>query len=680
MLRRLLPLVLLAALGAHAQQTQPVAASPLANAASRLLSDAAASPVMWQPWNAATLERAKKADRPIFLAIGFAASNEVYRLHREAFVNSEIAETINTYFVPVLLDRLEHPEVAEAYATVLGTSSVPANFVLTPDLEPFAMAGAVTPGELNRLLVQSANRWANERASAVAAGKANLEKARTLGERRAPSEVDAKVLDAVIEDIGKTYDATNGGFGPAPKTPQPMTISFLLRYADRAKNDAVRAIAVDTLRKMARLPVRDQLGGGFHRATRDAAWRDPYFEKMAADQALLAIAYLEAWQLTRDPELESVVRTTLDYAVNEMRGTRGAFDAAQDAHSLIPGQGPEFVNAAFYLWDKDEIARLIGRDPAAKVFRIYGMERDQDNLPILADPDYLRQTAEEMKPLLAKMLDLRQKRPQPFREFSEMAGLNGLMISALARAGAVLGEKTYVDSATSAARTVTAKLWIGPKKTLYRSDALTRPFLDALAEDYALLVQGLLDLFDASYDPRWLDLAKVLQQRQDELFWDASLGRYTTGTSLPPALRGLLVETDFETPAVNSVAARNLLRLAALTGNTTWGARPAVIFQSFGGRLRSNGVQLPELAGALADAFVTPSIVVVTGDPRKKDTYDLLHSIHERWEPMRAVVFVPWKGPDRVRMTQALPFTAALQPDPEVPIAYVCSGGECRRR
>ena len=491
--------------------------------------------------------------------------------------------------------------------------------------------------------------------------------------------MDVKTLDAVVDDVAKTYDATNGGFGPAPKTVQPMTISFLLRYADRTKNDAVRAVAVDTLKKLARLPVRDQLGGGFHRATRDAAWQQPYFEKMLSDQALIALSYLEAWQITRDEELASNARSTLDYVVRDL-ALRGVFDASQDAHSLIPGQGPEFVNATFYLWDKNEIIRLIGPEAAAKVFRIYGMTRDADNLPVLADPDYLRQVAEEMKPHLAKMLDVRQKRPQPFREFSAMAGLNGLAISALARAGAAFGNEEYVKRAAAAARAVTTKLWIAQKKTLYRSDAATAPVVDALAEDYALLVQGLLDLFESTYDPRWLELAKALQQRQDELFWDPSAGRYATGTSVPEAFRGLLTESDVETPGVNSVAARNLLRLATLTGNTTWGARPAMIFQSFGGRLRTTGAQLPHLAGAFADSFATPSIVVVTGDVRKKDTHDLLRSIHERWEPMRAVVFLPHKGPDRVRMTQALPFTAALQPDPEMPIAYVCSGGECRRK
>jgi uncharacterized protein YyaL (SSP411 family) len=638
-----------------------------ASAATRYVTDRAAAPVKWQEWGKGAIERARKEKRPLFVSIGFAASWECQRMQREAFLNGENAEALNAYFVPVLLDRIEYPEEAEAYEAVLrsmqGEGGWPANLILTPDLEPFAGGRFLSTAELNRMLVINANRWASERAAVVAEGKAIVARARMAAEPRAPSNIDATTLEAVVDDIARTYEKT--------KTLDAMTVAFLFRYAARTKNENIRALAVETLRKLAASPMRDQLGGGFHRCP-------ACFEKMLPDQALLALANLDAWQIAHDPDLANVARTTLDYAVrdlfppSDLRPSRGLLDSAQDAHSLVPGQGPVFVEGTFYLWTEDEVTHLLGPDTAGKIFRLYGMKEGVPNRLALEDPRFLHETYDELAAPLQKMLEVRQKRPEPFRE-TAMAGWNGLMISALARGGAVLGKKEYVDVATYAANYASTKLWNAPKKTLYRTESHT----DALAEDYAMLVQGLLDLFQSGYDVKWLDLAIALQQRQDQLFWDPSAGRYATGTTVPAAVRGLLSERDEETPAVNSVAALNLLRLAALTGNESWRTRPAMIFQSFGGRLRTAGAQYPQLAAAYEMSLVPPSIVVVTGDIRTQETRDALQSIHNRWEPMRAVVFLPQKGPQRDRVVKTLPFVGALRPDKEPAVVYVCAGGSC---
>jgi len=636
-----------------------------ASAATRWLTDRAGAPIQWQDWGSAAIERSRKEGRPIFLCIGSAMSNRAYRMHREAFLNGEIAEAMNTYFVPVLLDPIEHPEIAEAYGTLLRAMNVepgpPSNLILTPQLEPFAAAGFLQPDGLNRLLVIQANRWAKERDAVVAEAHANVEKARELGEKRMPAAVDTKTIEAVVDDIGKKY-----GSGTMLDA---MTVSFLLDYAARTKQENIRGVAEQTLRNLAILPIRDQLGGGFHRSVST-------FEKILPDQALMAMAYLEAWQIDRHPDMAFVARTTLDYVVRDLRPPRGAFDAAQDANNLVPGQGPELHNGAFYLWTTGEILRLLGNDTGGKVIALYGMKEGVLNRPELKEIRFLGETYGPLAEPLARMLDVRQKRPAPFRESTLVAGWNGLMISALARGAAILDEPRYLEAANMAATVVTTKLWKPSTKTLQRTDGGA----PALAEDYAMLVQGLLDLFDSGYDPKWLDLAIALQHRQDALFWDASAGRYATGGTLPETLRGLLSETDEGTPAVSSVAALNLLRLAALTGNEIWRTRAETIFQSFGGRLRATGAQLPELAASYEASLISPKIVVVTGDPRKKETYDLLRSIHDRREPMRAVVFLPSKGPSRDRLVRSLPFTAALVPDAEHAIVYECANGECRRQ
>ena len=629
-----------------------------AHGAGRFFTDRDGSPVRWEPWGSRAFARAAKEKRPLFVQVGFHASWECYRMHREAFLNGENAEALNAYFVPVLLDRIEYPEEAEKYEAAAkamsGVDGWPVHLVLDAKLEPLAAAGFMKSDELNRFLVQQANLWAEGGAAPFRMPDA-------------PKPAAPLDVENVVDAVARTYDTTNGGFGTAPKRPRPMTLSFLLRYAARVKHEGIRGVALETLKKMAIAPVRDQMGGGFHRATRDAAWRDPYFEKMLADQALLAMTYLEASQATGDPELAYVARTTLDYAVRDMRDARGVFDSSQAAYNFVPVQGPELLNGNFYRWQKDEITHLIGREPALKVFALYGMQDGVANLPALSEWRFLPETHGPLAGPLAKLLDVRQKRPEPPNDFTPVTGLNGLMISALARAGAALGEQVYLDAATRAALAMTTTHWNAKTKTLIRT-----PGVEALSEDYALLVQGLLDLFDATYDVRWLDLAVTLQQRHDALFWDAAAGAYAKGT---------FRETDDETPAASSVAAVNLLRLAALTGNETWRTRPSTIFEAFGGRMRVAGADHAHMAAAWELSQIAPRIVVVSGDPRKQPTIDLLQSYATKPEPMRALIFLPAKGGLRDRIVRALPWTAPLTAGEEgAPIAYLCANGECKRQ
>jgi uncharacterized protein len=590
-----------------------------ASATTRYVTDRAASPVRWVEWGKYAFERAKKEQRPLFVSIGFASSWDCQRMHREAFLNGENAEALNAYFVPVLLDRIEYPEVAEAYEATQAGEGWPVNLILTPELEPFAGARFMNTAELNRMLVINANRWASERAAVIAEARA----AKTTKPR--PSlDVDSTTIERVVDDIARTFEKT--------KTLDATEIAFLLRYAARTKHENIRALAIDTLRSVAAGPLRDQLGGGFHRCA-------TCYDKLLADQALFALAYLDGFQIARDPDLAHVARTTIDYVLRDLVPPRGLFQSAQDGHSLVPGQGPVFVEGAFYVWTRAEITRLLGNDAAGKVFKLYGLQ-DGERL-VLEDPRFLHETHDELAAPLQKLLDVRQQRPAPFREVP-MAGSNGLMISALARAAAVLNQPEYLQAATNAATLISTRLWNAQKKTLERNESHT----PALPEDYAMLVQGLLDLFDRGHDPKWLELAMTLQQRQDQLFWD-----------------GAQYGADEET---NAIAAINLLRLATLTGNEQWRARPATIFRAFG------GVFGPELAAAYEMSLIAPSIVVVIGDARE------VPALHDRWEPMRAVIFVPRRGVGRERLVKMLPFVGGLAVDPQRTITYVCANGECR--
>lgn len=652
-------------------------AATLPASAARYVTDRAGSAVRWLPWGPAAIESAQKSDRPLFLSVGVAASWEAGRMHREALADAGIAKTLNTWFVPVLVDSVEHPREAEALEAIgrsLGVDGgLPLHLIMTPGLEPIAVAEFVTAAELEPTLVLAANQWAHERGAVNARAASHLETARRGGEKHSPLEVDATTIEKVVDAIAATYDPERIAFGGVPRKAQPMTLSFLMRYAARTKHEKIDALTLAALRRMAALPMRDQFGGGFHRATRDAAGLEPYFEKMLADQALLGSLYLDAWRQTGDPDFEHVARTTFDAVLRDMQPPRGMFDTAQDAYSLVPEGRPVLADGAFYRWNLAEIKHLVGDEAAAKIVRVFAMKDEQQNLPRLAEERFLAETYGPLAEPLARLLEVRQKRPAPFRDLPA-AGENGLMISALARGAALLGERRWLESAAWAGAAVRRNLWSEKSRTLRRTETGSA----ATATDYALLVQGMLDLFEASHDVRWLAFALDLQKRQDALFWNASRGRYDDASLLPERLRGLTMEVDGALPSANAVSVVNVIRLAALSGSETWRTRPAVIFQSFGGRLAGDGARLAHLAAAYELAQVSPRLAVVTGDTRDRVTWELVARLHRDPQPLRATVFLPEKGRARAQLVSLIPALAKVETDPERPSLWMCDAGGCR--
>jgi uncharacterized protein YyaL (SSP411 family) len=672
-LRGLLILALLVpSLAADAQKQ-------LATEKSRYYSNHADSTIQWQVWNDAALAKAKKEGKLVFVAMGIVARDEIRVMHAEVF-HSGVAEVLNQSYVPLLLDRNERPDVAAALDAMLGVS----NLILTPDLHPVAGFEEPKHDSAKALLAATAERWKNDRPAVLAEAALNYEKARAAAERITPQAVKAETLDRVTEAIGESYDAKRGGFGGAPKYPRPMTLSYLFAFARAMNHEPVRGIAVSTLKTMSTTPVHDQLGGGFHRGTVDADWRMPMFEKMLYDQALLAIAYTEGWQLTRDEEMASMAKSILFYVTRDLMQNGTAFDASQDAYSYIPNKGAEFARGAFYLWEREEIGRIF-KPQADLVFRLYGMTAGGNvsdtiphfkgkNLLWLREKELLKEHNAALVPILMKLLQSRQGRPAPFRDVNVLSGWNGLAISAFARVGATFDDPKSIATAKSVAQSILGRLWNPKTKTLYRANKV-----EATAQDYALLIQGLLDLFEATYELKWYEQAMTLQQRQDELFWNDAAGRYGERADLPAALRGLATQVDVDVPAANSVAAMNLLRLANLTGAAGWRQRADVIFHSFGTRLATDGARLPSLATAYAASLTRAKQVVVIPGKSSEEADALLRAAHQTYIPLRTIVLLPQKGAVRERMLALLPFTKELAADPEKATVYVCSMGTCER-
>jgi uncharacterized protein YyaL (SSP411 family) len=666
----------------------------LAGAKSRYLLDHADNPVDWYPWSDDAFAKAQKEGKPVYLSIGYASCHWCHVMERETFENAEVAKLLNGGYVAILVDREEHPEVDATYMAFVqamtGSGGWPANLILTADRKPLFGATFLRPDAVTQLLAGFSEKWKSDRASLLASSDSLISMVRSMNATPVAVDVPAQqILDKLVSQIHESYDGEHGGFGGngGPKFPQPLLLDFLLRYSLGPKSDArgtARAMAIRTLDAMKNGAVYDQIGGGFHRYTTDAKWREPHYEKMLYDQALNAIAYTEAWQITRDDSYADVVRGTLDYVLRSLRGPdTKAFDSGQDADSLVPKKdGPELIEGAAYAWTPEQLASIAGPQAAEVLVYYYGISAES-HLPYIAHSKgetrkKFSLTEAEFDNLLTtargKLLTDREKRPQGFRDDKVLAGWNGLMISALARGGAVLGERRYIDAAVQAARFLQSRLYDAKAKKLYRRYRAGGAGIDALPEDYALLIQGMLDAYEASFDVRFLDFAAELQARFDERFWNEMEGRYMSTTA---PIAGVTSDGDSPIPSANSVAVSNLLRLGEITDSGGWRARAMVIVKSFSGRLAASPIDLPQLASALSAALTTPKQIVVAGDPFRDETRALLRTINERFVPNRVLLLADG-GAGQKRLAQWLPFVADVKPIDRQPTAYICEHYACK--
>ena len=522
------------------------------------------NPVDWYPWGEEAFEKARRQDKPIFLSVGYSTCHWCHVMAHESFENEDAAVVLNKYFVPIKVDREERPDVDRVYMTFVqattGSGGWPMSVWLTPDLKPFVGGTYFPPDDrygrpgFKSVLLRLAEAWKNDRAHLEEQGERIVAALREHAAvtNAGDAKLDEQTIRAAYEQIASTFDSELGGFGNAPKFPRPVTLNFLLRVYARASESREGNHALEmtllTLRKMAEGGMHDHLGGGFHRYSVDRFWHIPHFEKMLYDQAQLAISYLEAFQITRAPVFEKTARDILDYVRRDMTDKEGGFYSAEDADSLFEHGKPEHGEGAFYVWTKAEIDGALGPE-AAKIFnRFYGVE-SSGNAPAGSDPQgefenkntlIQRHTVEEVAKLYAMearaveeslsssrrtLFALRGNRPRPHLDDKIITAWNGLMISAFARAAEVLDDAAYREAASHAAHFVTTRL-VGSDHTALRSFRGEPSSVSGFADDYAFLAQGLLDLYEATGEIRWLQFACGLQKRQDELFADAEHGGY----------------------------------------------------------------------------------------------------------------------------------------------------------
>jgi hypothetical protein len=698
----------------------------LARERSPYLLQHAGNPVDWYPWGDEAFERARREDKPIFLSIGYSTCHWCHVMEHESFENTEIAGLLNRDFVSIKLDREERPDVDRVYMSFVqattGSGGWPMTIFMTPDLKPFFGGTYFPPASrwgrpgFTDLLGEIARAWKEDRPRVETAATELLGRLKSVtgaeGAARAESAVaSTEALDVAVEQFQMSFDRRRGGFGDAPKFPRPSELLFLMReYARRAASghttEAPLLMAAETLRAMALGGMRDHIGGGFHRYSVDGDWRVPHFEKMLYDQAQLVLAYLEAAQATGESFYAAVAEDTLAYVRRDMTAPQGGFYSAEDADSIPPEQAEQprahKSEGAFYIWTDAEMASILG-DDADIARRRFGIEPG-GNAP--QDPQgeftgrnllYTAQsiediatrsgrTPEEIMAALGRvrqaLFDARASRPRPHLDDKVLTAWNGLMIAAFARAARVLPgsplASTYLESARRAATFVKTTLWRAPGRTLLRRYRDGDAAIDGYAEDYAYLIWGLLELFQADGDVAWLEWATALQARQDELFWDDREGAWfsTTGKDTTVLLR-LKEDYDGAEPAASSVATLNALSLAHLTGDDAMVKRAERTLGRYGPRIGSAARAVPMMLCALSGWHAGSSQVVLVGDAGADATKALAATAAEYYLPFALVIPVQ-PGGAQAALGRLLPFVSAMS-SRDGAAAYVCRDFACRQ-
>ncbi len=632
------------------------------------------NPVDWYPWGQEAFERARRENKPIFLSVGYSTCHWCHVMAHESFEDAAVAAVLNQHYVAIKVDREERPDVDRVYMTYVqattGSGGWPMSVWLTPDLKPF-LGGTYFPPEdrwgrpgFRNILLRVAQAWATDPAALTGSAGQCMDRLRQL---EAVSDGDqpaltAAVLDAGYRQIKAGYEPRHGGFSQAPKFPHPAVIEFMLRqHASSGTRDALD-MSLFSLRQMADGGIHDVIGGGFHRYSVDVAWQVPHFEKMLYDQAQLAGVYLDAFQITRDPFYAAVARDVLDYVLRDLTAKDGRFYSAEDADSPVPGNPDAQAEGAFYIWDAAEIDAALGHETAAIFAFHYGIEPDGNvsadcdphcafrhkNIPIVRHAldetaRHFGQSTDAMHARLvrarAALFEVRARRPRPYRDDKTLTAWNGLAISAFARADQVFDEPRYRQAARTAAAFIETAMFDARTGRLLRRYRDGDAAIPGFADDYAFLIQGLIDLYETDFDPHWLTWAMRLQHRQDALFWDHARGGYfnTTGTDASVILR-TREEHDGAEPSPNSVAAHNLLRLSRMTGNAAWSVRAENLFKAFAVNLRQAPHALPRMLVALGFQLAPPRQIVIAGHPDAPDTRALVRAVHARFIPHKVLL------------------------------------------
>jgi uncharacterized protein YyaL (SSP411 family) len=624
------------------------------------------NPVDWQPWGEQALARARELDRPLLVSIGYSACHWCHVMERECFEDEEIAARMNELFVCVKVDREERPDVdaiyMEAVQLMTGGGGWPLNVFITPEQVPF-YAGTYFPPEPRQgmpswptVLSAVAQAWDTKREEIRAQNDAMAARLAGAARLKAPQgPLSTQILDDAVAELRSHFDSHNGGWGGAPKFPASSTIEFLLRRGEQT-------MTIYTLRSMASGGINDQVGGGFARYSVDSNWTIPHFEKMLYDNALLARAYLHGWQVSDDPILRRTVEETLDWTLREMTGPEGAFYSALDADS-------EGVEGKFYVWSLAELRVVLGDDADEAIAWFGASERGNFEGTNILESRGAEPAPEVRARIRAALLAARSQRIRPGLDDKRLTAWNALMISALAEAGAVLERDDYLDAARRAAAFVLDEMRTADGNLLRTYNA-GEAKLNAYLEDHAFLLEALLTLYEATFEPRWFHAARELADAMIERFGDPEGGGFFQTSSDHEQLVARRKEIDDSPiPSGQSSAAFGLLRLAALTGEARYEQAALGVLQLFGDLLRRSPLAFGHLLQALDFHLAPTREVALVG----ADTSELRRTVRAQFRPH--LVLAGGDGDDPA----GVPLLEGRTPIDGRAAAYVCERFTCRQ-
>jgi uncharacterized protein YyaL (SSP411 family) len=644
------------------------------------------NPVDWRPWGDEAFDEARRAGKPVFLSVGYSTCHWCHVMEGESFEDVDVARVLNELYVPIKVDREERPDVDAIYMAAVqalqGGGGWPMSVWLDADRRPF-FGGTYFPardgdrgapkGFLTILKEIHAVWRGDPRRVASAAGALSEAVRVAVGEGAAAEGGElpgADALEAAVRVFEGAFDERHGGVQRAPKFPSSFPVRLLLRWHRRTGEARALDMAARTLERMAAGGLMDQVGGGFHRYSVDDRWLVPHFEKMLYDNALLAVSYAEAWQATRRADFARVAGTTLDYVLREMSSPEGAFYSATDADS----EGEE---GKFFVWTEDELRRALGPD-ADRFCAFYGVTHRgnfEEGANVLHVPAPDEAEWEALAPARAKLYALRDARPKPLRDEKVLAAWNGLAIAACAFGGRVLGEERWVEAARRAARFVLGNMRPGGRLQRTWKDGEAR--VPGFLEDHAFLAHGLLELYEATFDPQWLAAAKELAEDVERRFADPAGGWFATADDHERLLARQRPTHDGAEPSGASVAALVALRLAAFTGDDRWREVADRALRSYGPTLAEHPAAMTEMLLAAefrSDAAREVVLVWRGDDPARTEFVDVLR---RTFLPNRAIMGAP-EGEALDALSRVAPVAAGRVAVGGKPTAYVCERGQCQ--
>jgi len=660
----------------------------------------ASNPVNWYPWGEKAFKKAREEDKPVFLSIGYATCHWCHVMAHESFEDAEVAELMNDTFVSIKVDREERPDIDHTYMTacqiISGRGGWPLNVLLTPEKKPFYAATYIPresrfgrPG-MKEFIPRIKKLWEEQREKIHDSADEISEAIEKMGSMNPSDEtLDETVLHRCFKELKNQYNEEHGGFGSAPKFPTPHHLLFLLRYWKRTGDDQAQNMVESTLDRMRRGGIYDHVGYGFHRYSTDEKWLVPHFEKMLYDQAMLALAYTEGYQVTHKPLFKRTVEEIFTYVIRDMQHEEGGFFSAEDADS----EGEE---GKFYIWEPQEIEDALDEDDAKMIIDIFNVEPngnyhdeasgEKTGASILHMTDTHKQLGlrydketetlrDYIDNLRQKLYQYRNQRERPLRDDKILTDWNGLMIAALAKGGQVFNNNQYIDKAREAVNFILENMYEGQDHLMhrYRNGNIAVP---GHADDYAFLIWGLIELYEATFELKYLQTALELQEEFDQHFWDNERGGYYFNADFDDELLGRQKPAyDSALPSGNSVAMNNLVRLGRLTARIEWENQAEDIGKLFFKQIEDTPSGFTQLLQAV-DFELGPSFeVVLVGNLDSGDTKNLWNHLNRTYTPKKVVLFKPME--DASALEEIAPYTADMKARNQQATVYVCEDYQC---